>query len=541
MEIAPMVIITITLVGAGMGPNYYANIDAVDDYYESNGAIAVQAPGVLGNDAGSEAIVTDYTQPANGAVRINSDGTFTYTPYANFCGMDSFTYTISVQSYSGSEVIDASTNIIDKKVALAYSDASSSELIDPDSRALIDQLNIPLSIMQSSYNNYPSSYNMTIPVEEYQLQNEIEASRLNQYNAPAITYDTASVNINVRCPIDAIDDFYRTEKNLPITVPASGVLENDIGSGITVSGWTQPTNGAVSMNSDGSFSYTPNANYFGMDRFTYTISSSIEANLNSNVIGVAHIGWISRDPTTENSLTGRHAEYGSSVESLAGSGTESDTATVTIDVRDTIIPQPEIDAVDDVFSTNQNTPLTIPSPGVLVNDRGEALSVIEYTNPSNGAIRRNQGDSITYSPKAGFTGVDSFAYTIRGTGDGSDSARVTVDVIPLETDDGRGGGKDPDSGHSWKGYGKKCDEGQFTIGFMFEALKGGFQVNTNMVGNKRYATGFLNNGNGSLSVYIFKEYEDGSQKALIERLVDYSPSAIENSEKPYLINNFKYY
>jgi len=44
----------------------------------------------------------------------------------------------------------------------------------------------------------------------------------------------------------------------------------------------------------------------------------LEANLNSNVIGVAHIGWISRDPTADNNLKGRHAEYGRSVEDLTG-------------------------------------------------------------------------------------------------------------------------------------------------------------------------------------------------------------------------------
>ncbi len=44
----------------------------------------------------------------------------------------------------------------------------------------------------------------------------------------------------------------------------------------------------------------------------------LEANLNSNVIGVAHIGWISRDPTPDSQLKGRHAEYGRSVEDLTG-------------------------------------------------------------------------------------------------------------------------------------------------------------------------------------------------------------------------------
>ncbi len=44
----------------------------------------------------------------------------------------------------------------------------------------------------------------------------------------------------------------------------------------------------------------------------------LEANLNANVIGVAHIGWISRDPEASRDLKGRHAEYGRSVEDLTG-------------------------------------------------------------------------------------------------------------------------------------------------------------------------------------------------------------------------------
>jgi len=44
----------------------------------------------------------------------------------------------------------------------------------------------------------------------------------------------------------------------------------------------------------------------------------LEANLNSNVIGVAHIGWLSRDPQADPQLKGRHAEYGKSVEDLTG-------------------------------------------------------------------------------------------------------------------------------------------------------------------------------------------------------------------------------
>jgi len=62
----------------------------------------------------------------------------------------------------------------------------------------------------------------------------------------------------------------------------------------------------------------PLANFAGIDGSPSCCTGVLEANLNSNVIGVAHIGWIARDPVADNQLKGRHAEYGRSVEDLTG-------------------------------------------------------------------------------------------------------------------------------------------------------------------------------------------------------------------------------
>jgi len=45
-------------------------------------------------------------------------------------------------------------------------------------------------------------------------------------------------------------------------------------------------------------------------------TGALEANFNSNVIGVAHIGWLSKDVATN--CKGRHYEWGRSVEDLTG-------------------------------------------------------------------------------------------------------------------------------------------------------------------------------------------------------------------------------
>jgi hypothetical protein len=54
-----------------------------------------------------------------------------------------------------------------------------------------------------------------------------------------------------------------------------GVLANDTdadGDTLTVSTWTQPANGTVYLNPDGSFTYTPRRDFFGTDTFTYVAS-----------------------------------------------------------------------------------------------------------------------------------------------------------------------------------------------------------------------------------------------------------------------------
>ena len=68
-------------------------------------------------------------------------------------------------------------------------------------------------------------------------------------------------------------------------------------------------------------------------------------------------------------------------------------------------------AVDDTATTPQNTAVTI---NVLANDSdpdGDALSVISFTQPSNGAVTLN-GTTMTYTPAAPFTGIDSFTYSL---------------------------------------------------------------------------------------------------------------------------------
>lgn len=71
---------------------------AMDDAYSSlnDTTLAVAATeGVLANDNGAEISILSYTQPGNGTVSLNADGSFTYVPHAGYCGIDSFSYKIN--------------------------------------------------------------------------------------------------------------------------------------------------------------------------------------------------------------------------------------------------------------------------------------------------------------------------------------------------------------------------------------------------------------------------------------------------------------
>ncbi len=71
-------------------------------------------------------------------------------------------------------------------------------------------------------------------------------------------------------PATAADDDYSTDEDTPLTVDAPGVLDNDTdahGNTLTATAVSGPANGEVTVNGDGSFTYTPDAHFSGTDSF----------------------------------------------------------------------------------------------------------------------------------------------------------------------------------------------------------------------------------------------------------------------------------
>lgn len=208
---------------------------------------------------------------------------------------------------------------------------------------------------------------------------------------------TATVNVTVNAvndPPSAVNDTATTGEDTPVTT--GNVLANDtdvdddlVPSSITA--FSQGANGAVVSHDDGTFTYTPNANFHGSDSFTYTISD----------------------------------------------GVLSATATVTIEVA---AHNDAPTAVDDAASTNEDTAVTV---AVLANDNAgpadevQTLTVTATTDGANGVVTTD-GTNVTYTPSLDFNGSDTFTYTITDDGGLTATAIVTVTVgsvndVPIVT------------------------------------------------------------------------------------------------------------
>ena len=86
----------------------------------------------------------------------------------------------------------------------------------------------------------------------------------------------------------AADDAYSTAEDTALTVAAPGVLGNDSdpdGDPLSAVLGSGPSHGTLTLNANGSFTYTPAANFNGSDSFTYRAS---DGTLTSNLATVTH-------------------------------------------------------------------------------------------------------------------------------------------------------------------------------------------------------------------------------------------------------------
>ncbi len=196
----------------------------------------------------------------------------------------------------------------------------------------------------------------------------------------SVNNDVATVTVNI---LAAVNDTYAVISGQTLLTAAPGYLANDVFPvGATVALVDNVDNGTLVFNADGSFSYTPNAGFLGADTFQYNVTS----------------------------------------------GGVTDVATVTINVN-----PPVVVANDDIYTTNEDTVLNVPAPGILGNDTvpvgGVTITIMD--NVDNGILVMNPNGSFTYTPNANFNGTDTFVYQLDDGATNLDTAIVTITVTPV--------------------------------------------------------------------------------------------------------------
>ncbi|WP_162935442.1 tandem-95 repeat protein [Vibrio parahaemolyticus] len=191
-----------------------------------------------------------------------------------------------------------------------------------------------------------------------------------------------TVNFTVAPVADIVADKATVVEDTPTIIK---VLGNDTfeGDGKVVSLDTNngPANGTVSVNPDGSVTYTPNDNYVGKDTFTYIVTS----------------GGVSESTTVEVNVT---------------------------PFNDAPV------AKDDIATTQEDTAVTID---VLPNDTdvdGDTLSIQSASVPSDQGTVEIVDGKLVFTPAENFNGDAEIIYTVTD-GQLADEAKVTVTVNPV--------------------------------------------------------------------------------------------------------------
>ncbi|TLM66684.1 MAG: tandem-95 repeat protein, partial [Actinobacteria bacterium] len=384
-----------------------APVAAGDSYSTAEDTtLTVAAPGVLTNDTDIDGDPLDAvldTDVSNGTLTLNADGSFTYVPDADWNGSDSFTYHASDGTADSNVVtVDITvTPVNDAPVAVAdsYSTAEDTTLTVAAPGVLTNDSDVDGDPLDAVLDTDVSNGTLVLNADgsfTYVPDADWNGSDSFTYHANDGTADSNIVTVDITVtPVNdapvATGDSYSTAEDTTLTVAAPGVLGNDTdvdGDPLDAVLDTDVSNGTLTLNADGSFTYVPDADWNGTDSFTY------------------------------------HANDGT-----------ADSNVVTVDITVGPVNDAPV-AVADSYSTAEDATLTVAAPGVLVNDTdvdGDPLDAVLDTGVSNGTLTLNADGSFTYVPDADYNGPDSFTYHANdGT---ADSNVVTVDITVTPVND----------------------------------------------------------------------------------------------------------
>ncbi|EGR3371057.1 RTX toxin, partial [Vibrio parahaemolyticus] len=326
---------------------------------------------------------------AQGKVEI-VDGKLVFTPAENFHGDAEITYTLTDGALTDQATVNVTVNAVNDTpvVESNLADQTLAEDFTPYTIDLntafsdVDNVDGELTFSVSGNSNVLVSIENGIatisPTADWN-GSEILTFKATDPSGESISQ---TVNFTVAPVADIVADKATVVEDTPTIIK---VLGNDTFEGgdqvVSLDTNNGPANGTVSVNPDGSVTYTPNDNYHGTDSFTYIVTS----------------------------------------------GGVSESTTVNVDV--TPVNDAPV-AKDDIATTQEDTAVTID---VLTNDTdvdGDKLSIESASVPKEQGTVEVVDGKLVFTPAENFNGDAEITYTVTD-GELTDEAKVTVTVNPV--------------------------------------------------------------------------------------------------------------
>jgi VCBS repeat-containing protein len=360
---------------------------------------------VLANDFDPDSTITVTVDMdvSNGTLILYEDGTFSYEHNGGETTADSFTYIASDGDLTDTATVeiivvpvndppvayDDSMSVADGGTTTILDDYSDSVLdndVDPDS--------IPTAILDVDVSYGELTLNEDGTFSYTHDGTSLETDFFTYIASDGVLTDTATVTITIIFdndpPVANSDSITLLEggTSTELDTLQDSVLANDMDPDpdttlIAVLN-IDVNNGELTLEEDGTFSYTHDGSETTSDSFTY----------------------------------------------IASDGQLFDIAVVNISI--TPVNDPPV-AMDDEYTTKEDTPLIIDTPGVISNDSdidSIDLSTALQNEPSHGSLEMSIDGSFTYTPTLNFNGVDTFTYNL-SDGYLTASATVTITVTAI--------------------------------------------------------------------------------------------------------------
>ncbi|HIF9531470.1 TPA: Ig-like domain-containing protein, partial [Photobacterium damselae] len=417
------------------------------------------------------------TNPENGSVTINSDGSWEYVPNPDFNGEDSFTVVVD-DGNGGTDTITVTVNVTPVNDAPVGEDVSAETQEETAVTGQLTATDVDGDNLTFKQGSEPTNGQVTVnPDGSWEYVPNPDFNGEDSFTVVVDDgnggTDTITVTVNVTSVNDApVGEDVSAETQEETAVTGQLTATDVDGDNLTFKQGSDPTNGQVTVNPDGSWEYVPNPDFNGEDSFTVVVddgnggTDTITVTVNVTPVNDAPVGEdVSAETQEETAVTGQLTATdvdGDNLTFKPGSDPTNGSVTVDPDGSWEYVPNPDFNGEDSftvvVDDGNGGTDtITVTVNVTPVNDApvgedvsaetqeetavtgqltatdvdGDNLTFKPGTNPENGSVTVNPDGSWEYVPNSDFNGEDSFTVVVDDGNGGTDTITVTVNVTPV--------------------------------------------------------------------------------------------------------------